>query len=64
MTFLCLSNGSVKVIFRIILKVKKPSTDTRDVVTIRIGKKLNNQLKTGRIGNILVVPEVLQIKGM
>ena len=64
MTFLCLSNGSVKVIFRIILKVKKPSTNTRDVVTIRIGKKLNNQLKTGRIGNILVVPEVLQIKGM
>ena len=64
MTFLCLSNGSVKVIFRIILKVKKPSTDTRDVVTIRIGKKLNNQLKTGRIGNILVVPEVLKIKGM
>lgn len=51
-------------IFRIILKVKKPSTNTRDVVTIRIGKKLNNQLKTGRIGNILVVPEVLQIKGM
>ena len=64
MTFLCLSNGSVKVIFRIILKVEKPSTNTRDVVTIRIGKKLNNQLKTGRIGNILVVPEVLQIKGM
>lgn len=51
-------------IFRIILKVKKPSTNTRDVVTIRIGKKLNNQLKKGRIGNILVVPEVLQIKGM
>ena len=59
-----LRNGSVKVLFRIILKVKQPSTDTRNVVILRFGKKLNNQLNTGRLGNFWVVPEPFKLAGI
>ena len=57
------SNGSVKVIFRVIVKVLKPSKETNDVVAVKIGRKINKQLKTGRIGNIQVVPEAIKLRG-
>ena len=61
-SLLC-SNGSVKVIFRVIVKVLKPSKESNDVVAVKIGRKINKQLKTGRIGNILVVPDAIKLKG-
>ncbi|XP_028418079.1 angiopoietin-1 receptor-like, partial [Dendronephthya gigantea] len=54
--------GSVKVIFRVVMKVFKPSKITNDVVAVNLGRKINKQLKTGRIGNIQVVPEVLKLR--
>ncbi len=57
------SSGSVKVIFRVIVKVLKPSKETNDVVAVKIGRKINKQLKTGRIGNIQVVPEAIKLRG-
>ncbi|XP_028394789.1 hemicentin-1-like [Dendronephthya gigantea] len=55
-------NGSVKVIFRVIVKVLKPSKESNDVVAVKIGRKINKQLKTGRIGNIQVVPDAIKLK--
>ena len=57
------SNGSVKVIFKVIVKVLKPSKETNDVVAVKIGRKINKQIKTGRIGNIQVVPDAIKLKG-
>ena len=57
------SEGSVKVIFRVIVKVLKPSKETNDVVAVKVGRKISKQLKTGRIGNIQVVPEAIQLRG-
>ncbi|XP_028413458.1 titin-like isoform X2 [Dendronephthya gigantea] len=56
------TNGSVKVIFRVIVKVLKPSKESNDVVAVKIGRKINKQLKTGRIGNIQVVPGAIKLK--
>ena len=53
----------MKVIFRVILKVKKPSINPKSVVVVKIGQKLNKEIKKGRIGNIRVAPELLKIKG-
>jgi hypothetical protein len=58
------SNGSVKVIFRVVVKVLKPSKETNDVVAVKVGRKINKQLKTGRIGNILVIPDAIKLNGM
>ena len=58
------SNGSVKVLFRVVVKVLKPSKDTNDVVAVKVGRKINKQLKTGRIGNILVIPDAIKLNGM
>ncbi|XP_028394142.1 uncharacterized protein LOC114518358 [Dendronephthya gigantea] len=55
-------NGSIKVIFRVIVKVLKPSKESNDVVAVKIGRKINKQLKTGRIGNIQVVPDAIKLK--
>ena len=61
--FYLYSKGSVKVIFRVVIKVLKPSKETNDVVAVKVGRKISKQLKTGRIGNILVVPEAIQLRG-
>jgi hypothetical protein len=45
------------------MKVLKPSKETNDVVAVKVGRKISKQLKTGRIGNILVVPEAIQLRG-
>ena len=58
------SNGSVKVIFRVIVEVSKPSKETNDVVAVKVGRKLSKQLLTGRIGNIMVVPKALKLRGI
>jgi hypothetical protein len=58
------SNGSVKVLFRVVVKVLKPSKETNDVVAVKVGRKINKQLKTGRIGNILVIPDAIKLNGM
>ena len=50
-------------IFRVIVKVLKPSKETNDVVALKIARQVYKQLKTGRIGNILVSPDALQLKG-
>ena len=50
-------------IFRVIVKVLKPSKESNDVVAVKIGRKINKQLKTGRIGNIQVVPDAIKLRG-
>jgi hypothetical protein len=45
------------------VKVLKPSKETNDVVALKIARQVYKQLKTGRIGNILVSPDALQLKG-
>ena len=45
------------------MKVFRPSKETNDVVAVKLGRKINQQIKTGRIGNIQVVPEVLKLRG-
>ena len=57
------SEGSVKVIFRVIVKVLKPSKETNDVVAVNVGRKISKQLKTGRIGNIQVARDAIQLRG-
>ena len=56
-------NGSVKVLFRVIVKVLKPSKETNDVVAVKVGKKIYKQLKTGRIGKFTVNPSTLKLNG-
>ena len=58
------SNGSVKVIFRVIVEVLKPSKESNDVVAVKVGRKISKQLLTGRIGNIMVVPEAIKLRGI
>ena len=64
--YLCLllnSSGSVKVIFRVKVKVAKPSKKSKDVVAAKLGRKIIKQIKTGRIGNIQIVPDAIKLKG-
>ncbi len=66
MQYFCLnfySNGSVRVLFRVIIKVLKPSKERKDVVAVSVGRKIFEQLKTGRIGKLVVKPGVLKING-
>ena len=51
-------------IFRVIVEVSKPSKETNDVVAVKVGRKLSKQLLTGRIGNIMVVPKALKLRGI
>ena len=57
------SNGSVKVLFKVIVKVLKPSKETNDVVAVKVARKIYKQIKTGRIGKIAVVPDALKLNG-
>ena len=50
-------------LFRVIFKVFKPSEETNDVVAVKVGKKIYEQLKTGRIGKFTVIPSTLKLKG-
>ena len=61
--FILCSNGSVKVLFKVIVEVLKPSKETNDVVAVKVGRKIYKQLKTGRIGNIAVVRDALKLNG-
>ena len=50
-------------LFRVIVKVFKPSKETDDVVAVNVGHKIIKQLKTGRIGAIEVIPDAIQLQG-
>ena len=50
-------------LFRVIVKVLKPSKKTNDVVAVSVGRKIYKQLKTGRIGKFAVVPDALKLNG-
>ena len=66
MIYLCsllTSSGSVKVIFRVKVKVAEPSKESKDVIATKLGRKIIEQIKTGRIGNIQVVPDAIKLKG-
>ena len=58
------SEGSVKVLFRVIINVFKPSKETSDVVAVNVGHRIIKQLKTGRIGTMQVIPDAIQLKGI
>ena len=51
-------------IFRVIIDVFKPSKESNDVVAVKVGRKISKQLLTGKIGNILVVPEAIKLRGL
>ena len=51
-------------IFRVIIEVFKPSKESNDVVAVKVGWKISKQLLTGKIGNILVVPEAIKLRGL
>ena len=53
----------MKVLFKVVVKVFKPSKETNDVVAVKIGRKIYKQLKTGRIGKIAVIPDALKLNG-
>ena len=57
------SEGSVKVLFRVIINVFKPSKETNDVVAVNVGHTIIKQLKTGRIGTLQVIPDAIQLQG-
>ena len=61
--FASFSNGSVKVLFKVVVKVLKPSKERNDVIAVKVGRKIYKQLKTGRIGKFAVVPEALKLNG-
>ena len=50
-------------LFKVIVKVLKPSKETNDVVAVKVGKKIYKQLKTGRIGKFTVIPSTLKLNG-
>ena len=50
-------------LFRVIIKVLKPSKERKDVVAVSVGRKILKQLKTGRIGKFAVKPGVLKLNG-
>ena len=62
--FIYRRKGSVKVLFKVVLKVYKPSKETNDVVAVKVGRKIYKQLKTGRIGKFAVVPDALKLNGI
>ena len=57
------SNGSVEVLFNVIVIVLKPSKETNDVVAVKVGRKIYKQLKTGHIGKVAVVRDALKLNG-
>ncbi|XP_068676713.1 uncharacterized protein [Montipora foliosa] len=54
-------NGSVKVLFRVIVKVDKTEEKEPTVVAEKVGKTLRVSMKSGKIGNLKVKP-VFQLR--
>jgi hypothetical protein len=53
----------VKVLFEVTVKVLKPSKEKNYAVAVKIGRKIYNQLKTGRIGKFSVISSTLKLNG-
>ena len=48
------SNGSVKVRFRVVVKVDEPEDKETVEITNKVGKKLRKLVETGQLGNLTV----------
>ena len=59
--FVC-SNGSVKVRFRVIIKVDKAKDKNPEVIATKVGRTLQVSVKNGRVGSLQVAP-VVELKG-
>ena len=54
----CFSNGSVKVRFRVVVKVDKTKDKEPVVIANKVGKTLRVSVKDGQLGSLKVKPTV------
>ena len=57
------SNGSVKVRFRVVVKVDKSEDKAPVAIANKVGKTLRDSAKTGQIGSLKVKPTV-ELRGL
>jgi len=57
------SNGSVKVRFRVVVKVDKREDKETVAIAHKVGKTLRNSVETGQIGSLKVKPTV-ELRGL
>ena len=57
------SNGSVKVRFRVVVKVDELEDKEPVAIANKVGKTLKNSVETGQIGN-LTVKQTIELEGL
>ena len=62
-SFFCFSNGSVKVKFRVVVKVEKVEKKEPLVIAKKVGKTLRVSVEDGRIGS-LKVKKTVELRGL
>ena len=62
-SFFCFSNGSVKVKFRVVVKVEKAEKKEPLVIAKKVGKTLRVSVEDGRIGS-LKVKKTVELRGL